>query len=248
MPRGPLSQLPMDQIPPSPAKVSFQNGLLSISAQNSPLGEILRDVRNLTGASIDVPAGSGANERVVAQLGPGAPRDVLAGLLNGTSFNYVMMGSSADPASIASIILTSKPSATGEVQTAAANVYQTDEPAANRFPMQPMRYQQNVMGPATQQPGVVQAAPGVAQPGAAADDDSKDDEDSADDNADDPAQPGQPDTSGAGAQGAQPDPNQPPNAGPRTPEQILEMMRRQQQQRNPLVGPAQSRRATPPQQ
>jgi hypothetical protein len=224
----------MDQIPPSPAKVSYQNGLLTISAQNSPLGEILRDVRNLTGAAIDVPPGSGANERVIAQLGPGAPRDVLAGLLNGSSFNYVMMGSSSDPASIASIILTSKPSATGEVQTAAAaNVYQTDEPAQNRFPMQPMRYQQNLIPAKTdQQPGGVQAAPADA-------DDSKDDDDSADDNADDqaqpgqPGQPGQPDASGAGVQGVQPDPNQ-PNAGPRTPEQILEMLRRQQGQ--PLVG------------
>lgn len=232
MPRGPLSQLPMDQIPPSPAKVSYQNGLLTISAQNSPLGEILRDVRNLTGATIDVPAGSGANERVVTQLGPGTPRDVLVGLLNGTSFNYVMMGTSADPASIASIILTSKPSATGEVQTAAANVYQTDEPAQNRFPMQPMRYQQNLIPAKTeQQPGGVQAAPADA-------DDSKDDDDSADDNADDqaqPGQPGQPDASASGVQGAQPDPNQ-PNAGPRTPEQILDMLRRQQGQQNPLVG------------
>jgi hypothetical protein len=42
----------MDQLPPTPAKVSYQGGLLTISAQNSTLGEILRDVRRLTGASI----------------------------------------------------------------------------------------------------------------------------------------------------------------------------------------------------
>src|SRR6266481_1191568 len=78
LPSGPLSQLPMDQIPPTPAKVSYQGGLLTISAQNSTLGEILRDVRKLTGASIDVPPGSaGTSERVIAHLGPGAPRDVL---------------------------------------------------------------------------------------------------------------------------------------------------------------------------
>ena len=35
LPAGPLSQLPMDQIPPSPAKVSYQGGLLTIAAQNS---------------------------------------------------------------------------------------------------------------------------------------------------------------------------------------------------------------------
>ena len=92
MPSGPLSQLPMDQIPATPAKVSYQGGLLAISAQNSTLGEILREVRQLTGATIEIPTGAGANERVVTSLGPGAPRDVLAVLLNGSSFNYVMVG------------------------------------------------------------------------------------------------------------------------------------------------------------
>src|SRR5208337_760604 len=75
LPSGPLSQLPMDQIPATPARVSYQGGLLTISAQNSSLGEILRDVRKLTGASIEIPPGT--NERVVTHLGPGAPRDVL---------------------------------------------------------------------------------------------------------------------------------------------------------------------------
>jgi len=109
---GPLSQLPMDQIPATPAKVSYEGGLLAISAQNSTLSEILRDVRKLTGASIEIP--QGASERVVADLGPGAPRDVLALLLNGTSFNYVMLGSSSDPKAVSSVILMAKPSASGD--------------------------------------------------------------------------------------------------------------------------------------
>src|ERR1700686_1675164 len=72
-PSGPRCQVRMDQIPATPAKVSFQGGLLTISAQNSTLGEILRDVRKLTGASIEIPPGSGATgERVIAHLGPGA--------------------------------------------------------------------------------------------------------------------------------------------------------------------------------
>ena len=116
LPGGPLSQLPMDQIPATPAKVSYQGGLLTISAQNSTLGEILRDVRKVTGASIEIPSGSGASERVVAHLGPAAPRDVLAGLLNGSAFNYVMLGSNSDPTAVASVILTPKPSAAGETR------------------------------------------------------------------------------------------------------------------------------------
>lgn len=240
LPRGPLSQLPMDQTPPMPAKVSYQNGLLTISAQNSTLGEILRDVRKLTGASIEIPQGSGANERVVTHLGPGAPRDVLAGLLNGSAFNYVMLGSSSDPAAVSSVMLTPKPSASGETQTA-ANVYQNNPGAMppNRVPP-PQPFNQQLIAP---QPGVGQ--PGVGQPVNAEADESKDDEDNADDNADDqaqpqPGQPGQPDMTGANAQDQQqqPDPNQ-PNAGPKTPEQILEMLRRQQQPGSPLIPPPQ---------
>jgi hypothetical protein len=221
--------MPMDQIPPTPAKVSFQGGLLEISAQNSTLGEILRDVRKLTGASIEIPQGLGANERVVTHLGPGAPRDVLAGLLNGSSFNYVMLGSSSDPNAVSSVIITAKPSASGETQTA-ANV----NPAAA---MPPNRFPQPFVQQVIPQPGNGQ--PGVAQPAAEADD-SKDDEENADDNADDQAQPGQPDPTGANVHDRQqqPDPNQ-PNAGPRTPEQILEMLRRQQQPGNPVIPPPQ---------
>jgi hypothetical protein len=239
LPGGPLSQLPMDQIPATPAKVSFQGGLLTISAQNSTLGEILRDVRKLTGASIEIPQGSGASERVVTHLGPGAPRDVLAGLLNGSSFNYVMVGSSSDPTAVSSVILSAKPSAAGETQSA-ANVYQNNPVPSNpgtmpptRFP-QPMPFnQQNlVVGqPGNGQPG--NAPPGNGQPATADAEDKDDDSSDADDNSDDQAQaqPGQPDATDANAQvqQQQPDPNQ-PNAGPKTPEQIMEMLRRTQQQ------------------
>jgi hypothetical protein len=106
-PVGPLSQIPMEQIPPSPPDVSYQHGLLTIVAQNSTLAAILLDVRKLTGASIDVP--SNASERVVTRLGPGPVRDVLAGLLNGSRFNYVMIGSQKDQAALSALLLTAKP-------------------------------------------------------------------------------------------------------------------------------------------
>src|SRR4030081_2920176 len=218
LPSGPLSQVPMDQIPATPAKVSFQGGLLTISAQNSTLGEILRDVRKLTGASIEMhPGSAAANERVVAHLGPGAPRDVLAGLFNGTAFNYVMVGSSSDPTAVSSVVLTSKTSSVGETQTA-ANAYQN-----NPGPMPPNRFPPPQ--PFNQQPIVQQ--PGNGQPGAEADDSTNADEENADENADDQAQAGQtvqPDVNAnVQDQQVQQDPNQ-PNAGPKTPEQILEIL------------------------
>jgi hypothetical protein len=235
LPSGPLSQVPMDQIPATPAKVSFQGGLLTISAQNSTLGEILRDVRKLTGASIEIPPGSGANERVVAHLGPGAPREVLAGLFNGTAFNYVMVGSNSDPTAVSSVVLTPKTPSAGETQSA-ANVYQGNQGPMppNRFPP-PQPFNQQLIVP---QPGGQPTTEG---------DDSKDDqpEENADDSADEqaqPGQPGQPDVNGnVQDQQAQQDPNQ-PNAGPKTPEQILEMLRRQQPPGGAVIPPP------PPQQ
>jgi hypothetical protein len=220
LPSGPLSQLPMDQIPPTPAKVSFQGGLLTIAAQNSTLGEILRDVRKLTGASIDIPPGSGANERVIVSLGPGAPRDVLARLLNGSSFDYVMLGSDSDPGAVSSVMLMAKPLAPGETQTA-ANVYQSDseEKPANNFP-HPQAFNPQIV------PLRAGSAQRVAGQPASPDADDKDDDADSDDSADDQVQP-QPDPNAANGQD-QPDANQ-PNAGPKTPEQILEMLRRPQQ-------------------
>ena len=224
LPSGPLKQVPMDQIPANPPKVTFESGLLAIEADNATLGEILRDVRKLTGASIDIPQG-GAPERVVIQVGPGAPRDVLALLLNGTSFNYVMLGSAADPSAVSTVLLTPKPGgADAQVQTA-SNTYRPNSATG-----------QPIMPP-TRMPGPQpfrQAAPTNAQPDAASDDNSDDSENNGNEDKDEdsdqaqPAQPGaaQPDGNSEGQPAT--DPNQ-PNAGPRTPEQILQMMRQGQQ-------------------
>jgi len=206
LPPGPLSQLPMDQLPAAPPRVSYQDGLLTIVAQNSTLADILREVRKQTGASIDVPAN--ATERVVTRLGPGLSRDVLASLLNGSAFNYVMLGSASDPTALSTVLLTQK--AAGGAGGTAPNT-----PVAAASPPTPV-FTPPDRGPV---PVGVQSA---IQPGANADnaDDSADEED-AEDTEDQP--------------GGQTDPNAQqgvtqPNAGPRTPEQILQML---QQQRAP---------------
>ena len=228
---GPLSQLPMDQIPATPAKVSYEGGLLAISAHNSTLNEILRDVKKLTGASIEIP--QGVSERVVADLGPGAPRDVLALLLNGTSFNYVMLGSSSDPKAVSSVILMLKPSA-ADTQTAASGNPGTT-PASGVPPVQPFN-RQNVFPPPARRPGNAQTANDE-------DADNDNDQDNAGDNAEDQAQPVQPVQPNAQDQQQQPQPGQ-PNAGPKTPEQILEELQRQQQRPGgAMINPTQ-----PPQQ
>jgi hypothetical protein len=92
--------------PASPPQVSFQNGKLTILARNSTMGDVLNAVREKTGASIDTPPLSG--DRVVGQFGPGAPRDVMAQLLNGSHYDYVLLGSPADPGALQKIVLMTK--------------------------------------------------------------------------------------------------------------------------------------------
>ena len=95
-----------EQMPAVPPQVRYSQGQLTIVAENSTLADILRAVRTQTGAAVEVPPN--ATERVVTHLGPGPARDVLAALLNGSHFNYVMLGSAAHPDSVDRLILTSK--------------------------------------------------------------------------------------------------------------------------------------------
>jgi hypothetical protein len=217
LPAGPLRQVPMDQIPASAPRVTYENGLLAIAAQNSTLGEILRDVRQLTGAAIELPP-NGATERVVTQVGPGQPRDVLAQLLNGTPYNYVMVGSTSDPRAVASVVLTSKPTG-GEVQTA-----ENFQPPVQQVPagMPPMPFR----------PGIVQQVP--PQPATAEADENSDEadaEDKDDESDGDQAQQGQPGQVMPQPEGGPQNSLQGPNGGPMSPEtQILLQKLRQGQQ------------------
>src|SRR5580700_4893190 len=104
-PTGPVQQIPLDSIAPVPPQVSYQNSQLTIIAPNSTLGDILRAVRKQTGAEIEIPA---APERVVTHLGPGSAREVMADLLNGSRFNYVLLGSAANDALLARVVLVAK--------------------------------------------------------------------------------------------------------------------------------------------
>jgi len=95
-----------EQMPANPPIVTFVNGKLSITAKNATLSSILRVVGEKTGAVIDAP--EDADERVVSQLGPGPAREVIASLLNGSHFNYLMIGNETDASAVARVILTAK--------------------------------------------------------------------------------------------------------------------------------------------
>jgi len=91
--------------PPQPPQVTFQNGLLSIRAENSTLADVLTDIRSKTGAQIQVPPGA-STQRVVVQEGPAPVRDALVALLQGSGFDYIILGSPQDPAVVQRVLLT----------------------------------------------------------------------------------------------------------------------------------------------
>ena len=105
VPQTPPPPPTLEQSSPTPPKVSFQNGQLTINALNSTLSQVLRAVQSQTGAAMEIP-GSAGSERVVAQLGPGEPRDVLRTLLNGSRFDYVILGVTGNPGAVQRVILT----------------------------------------------------------------------------------------------------------------------------------------------
>jgi hypothetical protein len=97
--------MPLDSMAPVSPQVTYHDSQLTIVAPNSTLGDILRAVRKQTGAEIEIPP---ATERVVTHLGPGPAREVIAQLLNGSRFNYVLLGSPADDSVLTRVVLVAK--------------------------------------------------------------------------------------------------------------------------------------------
>jgi len=101
VPRQP--RLGLEDLPSGQAVVTYQNGKLTIRALNAPLIEVLRAVCNQIGAVLDL--SSVANESIVAIIGPGPAREVLASLLDNSQSNYAVLRSASDPTGVARVIV-----------------------------------------------------------------------------------------------------------------------------------------------
>jgi hypothetical protein len=93
-------------------QVTYEDGQLTVIAENSSLSEVMRALRSALGADIDLPAGV-VDQHIWVHLGPGPARRVLRDLLDGTEFNYVMQASDSDPDGIRSVLLTPRSKSTG---------------------------------------------------------------------------------------------------------------------------------------
>lgn len=114
-PQTPPPPPTLAQEQPVAPQVTYTNGELAIQAPNSTLSQVLRAVQVRTGAAIDIPAGA-SSERVVANFGPGQPRDVLNALLNGSNFDYVILGVAGNPGAVQKVILTPRLAGTASAQ------------------------------------------------------------------------------------------------------------------------------------
>lgn len=91
--------------PPAPkVQVGYQGGLLSIVANKATLAEVLFQIQKKTGADIPIPAGA-AGDQVVTNIGPVPPGAAFASLLNGSNFNFIMVGSDDTPSQLRSVLI-----------------------------------------------------------------------------------------------------------------------------------------------
>lgn len=128
VPQTPPPPPTLEQQSPAPPQVSYQDGQLTIESQNATLSQVLHSVQTQTGAWVEIPPGTGS-ERVVAKLGPGNPKDVLASLLNGSKFNYIILGETNNSERVQKIILMTKSATTGGAPvTTAQNNFQPPAP------------------------------------------------------------------------------------------------------------------------
>ena len=114
--------------PVTKVEVEFRNGELTISANKATLAEVLYEVHRQTGADIPIPSGA-EREQVVGSFGPAPAREVMASLLNGSRFNFILVASDHDPSQLRSVVLT--PRSDAAPQPAA---YAPAQPAAQIMP------------------------------------------------------------------------------------------------------------------
>lgn len=93
--------------PQPPLQVSYEHGMLSIHSDRATLSEVLYAVQKKTGADIGIPAGA-EQERVAADIEPAPAPEVLARLLNGSKFNFMIVSSPSDPTKLDRVILSTR--------------------------------------------------------------------------------------------------------------------------------------------
>jgi len=136
--------------PAQPAlDVSFRNGLLGIRANKVTLSQVLYAVQQRTGAEVSIAAGA-EQETVVADIAPAPAPEVLARLLNGSRFNFLILSAANDPGKLDRVILSAR--AEGAILALPPMPVQDTNPNEDTSPAQSNNAPPNPGGPPSPPP------------------------------------------------------------------------------------------------
>jgi hypothetical protein len=93
--------------PPTKVEVEVQDGKLRLVSNKANLAEVLTAIRTQLNADIAVPPGA-EQEMVAVVLGPGTQREVVSKLLEGSRYNFIIVGTDADANKVERVILSPK--------------------------------------------------------------------------------------------------------------------------------------------
>ena len=101
----------------APAAITYEDGKLTVIAEDRSLAEVLAGIRQAMGADINIPAGA-AGQRVWVRFGPGPARRILRDLLDSTELDYVIQASELDVDGVRSVSLTPRGKITDGAESA----------------------------------------------------------------------------------------------------------------------------------
>lgn len=136
-----------------PATVTLRDGKVTVAANNSNLTQILHDLANISGMTIN---GLDKGPRIFGVYGPGNARDVLTDLLAGSGYNYIIVGG-ANEGTPRELILTAQ---IGNAP-AIAPVHPTTVSSADREVPEHSDLETNPSAPNALGPGAVAPAPSL---------------------------------------------------------------------------------------
>jgi len=145
------------------AEVTYTAGRLTVSASNSSLNQILREIGRITAMKI---TGGVNDERVFGTYGPDTPATVLTDLLDGTGSNLLIIQASGSTIAVAPVELVLTPRHGGPTPpNPSAPGYNdaNDNEPDNARPMADSPFRQPPSQPAMTQPDQA-ARPNVANP------------------------------------------------------------------------------------
>lgn len=107
--------------------------MLTIEARNSSLEQILNQVSQQTGMTIE---GSNHDKRIYGDYGPGTVSATMEKLLNGAGYNYVIVGG-GDGRPPAKLLLTSDKAGAGSAPAVTSQAAQATPPVQSAAPENP---------------------------------------------------------------------------------------------------------------